>query len=100
AFAVGVFFLLRWEQATIAIVVSYGAFVFAYAFLGLGVGRGHLSTYNAGRYAWLPTAILMLLLVHQIDSERLRKREPKQLVLAAAPGAAVGVGLLAYRHPE
>jgi hypothetical protein len=99
ALAVGVFFLLRWEPYTIAIVVTYGAVVFAYAFLGLGVGRGHLSTYNAGRYAWLPNAILMLLLVHQIDPDKLRKRETKQLVLAVALAATVVVGVVDYRHP-
>jgi len=68
--------------------------------LGLGVGRGHLSTYNAGRYAWLPNAIALVLLLNQIDLSKLRAFDRQHLAFASLLTAALVVGVLDYRHPK
>jgi hypothetical protein len=98
--AATVFAKLRRDETTMALVLTYLTAVAAYALLGLGVGRGHLSWFNAGRYAWLPNALLFLLLAHQLEPSRPRMLDRRQLGFGVALVALFVTGIADYRLPR
>ena len=67
---------------------------------GLHVGRNLLPVFHGGRYAWLPNALLVFLLIHQLDATSARTQEPRQAIFAAVFAAAMTAGVVQFRYPE
>jgi hypothetical protein len=89
----------RRDPTTSALLWTYLAATASFVLLGLHVGRDLLPLFHGARYTWLPNALLILLLGHQLDAQQLRARKPSQLVLAAALAASLVVGVSQYRYP-
>lgn len=100
ALGIVAFRTIRRDAVTIALASAYVAFIVGYAFLGLDVGRGHLATFNGGRYAWLPNSIALLLIGHQIDFSRRRVSDLRNASFSALLAAGLLVGVVDYRHPK
>jgi hypothetical protein len=92
------FAVSRKDATTRVLLATWLAAALGYLLLGLDVGRGHLSIYNGGRYAFLPSMLLFLLLGHQLAGPR---RGGLHRVAFGVPlAAAVIVGISEYRYPE
>jgi len=90
----------RRDPTTMALLSTHLAATAGFVLLGLHVGRGLLPLLSGARYSWLPNALLIALLAHQLDGAALRARRPSQLVLAAALLASLVVAVHEYRYPD
>jgi hypothetical protein len=59
-----------------------------------------LPVFDGGRYAWLPNALLLFLLIHRLDATATPTRAPRQGIFAAAFAAATAAGVVQFRYPE
>jgi hypothetical protein len=89
----------RRDATTSALLWTHLTATAAFVFLGLGVGRNLLPLFHGARYTWLPNALLILLLAHQLDLRSVLSRKPPQVALGLALAAALVVGVTQYRYP-
>ncbi len=87
----------RRDATTGVLLATWLTSASTYLLFGLDIGRGHLPVYNGGRYAFLPSMLLFLLLAHQL-AEQKRSRWLR-LSYGVALVAAILVGLSEYRYP-
>ena len=90
----------RRDETTLVLASTYATAVAGYLLFGLGVGRGHLGLFNAGRYAWFPNALLLLILANQLDFDRRQRPSPFQTIVAVALAAALVIGVSEFRYPR
>jgi hypothetical protein len=99
ALVVGLVAFSRRDSTTRALVVTWLAAAGGYLLLGLDVGRAHLPVVNGGRYAFLPSLLLILLLGHQLAGAEPRRRTLRRVVFGVPLAATVMVGISEYRYP-
>lgn len=89
----------RRDSTTLALSLTYLTAVGGYLLLGLAVGRGLLPLPFGARYVWLPNALMILLLGHQLGASQLSFKKPRTLVFAVLLGASLAVGVSEFRYP-
>jgi hypothetical protein len=94
------FYISRRDKTTIALLATHLAATLGFVALGLNVGHGLLPLLSGARYSWLPNALLIVLLAHQLDGALLRARKPSQLAFAAALLLCLIVAVHEYRYPD
>jgi hypothetical protein len=90
----------RQDPTTVALLWTHLAATAGFLIFGLHVGRDLLPLLFGARYAWLPNALLILMVGYQVDLGELRRRRPRQLLLSAVFGAMLFVGAAEYRYSE
>jgi hypothetical protein len=100
ALYLGTWIASRRDTTTAVLLLTHAAAAAGALLLGLHVGKTLLPVFHGGRYAWLPNALLLLLLIHQLDSTNPPTRAPSQGVFAALFAAAVAAGVVQFRYPE
>jgi hypothetical protein len=90
----------RRDATTFVLLSTYVTAVAAYLLLGIGVGRPHLPLFNAGRYAWLPNALLMLILANQLEFHDVARRSALEPLVAVVLAAMLVVGVSEFRYPR
>ncbi len=93
-------FLSRRDRTTAVLLITHAAAAGGALLLGLHIGRNLLPVFHGGRYAWLPNALLLFLLIHQLDATAALTRAPRQGVFAAVFAAAMAAGVVQFRYPE
>jgi hypothetical protein len=78
--------------------VTWLAAAAGYLLLGLDVGRDQLPVWGGGRYAFLPSMLLFLLLGHQLAGAEPR-RALRGVVFGVPLAATILVGISEYRYP-
>jgi hypothetical protein len=88
------------DRTTLALLVTHLASAAGAFLLGLHVTRDLLPLFHGGRYAWLPNALLLLVVAHQLLPPPVGTRVARQGVFVVLLLAAVTVAVLEFRYPR
>jgi hypothetical protein len=88
------------DRTTLALLMTHLASAAGAFLLGLHVTRDLLPLFHGGRYAWLPNALLLLALAHQVLPLPEQTRAARRGVFIVVLLAAVTVAVLEFRYPK